>query len=240
MSGHSKWAQIKRSKGAADVKKGSVFTKLANAVTVAAREGGGDPAMNFKLRLAVERARAANMPKDKIERAVKRGTGEFGGTVLETITYEAFGPGQTALVIEALTDNRNRTAQTIKVALQKHGGTLGGPGSVVWMFDRRGVVRVPRPATYDDAEAIALIDLGVEDIIEDGDELILLTAPEEVASAKERLASNGKTAVDGDVELWPKTPSVFPEGQTGDQLTRLLEALDDNEDVQRVATSAVL
>ena len=240
MSGHSKWAQIKRQKGAADIKKGAAFTKLANVVTLAAREGGGDPAMNFKLRLAVEPGRAANMPKENIERAIKRGTGELGGTTLEAVVYEGFGPNNIPIIMEALTDNRNRTSQAIKLLLTKHGGTLTGPGSVQWMFERRGVVRVSRPTRYNDDAALGLIELGVEDIQEDGDELMLFIAPEKLATIKTQLTSTGWKVVSDEVTLWPKTPVIFPAGQAGDRLGELLSALEDNEDVQYASTSAVL
>lgn len=240
MSGHSKWAQIKRQKGAADIKKGTVFTKLGNAVTIAAREGGGDPAMNFKLRLAMDRARAANMPKDNIERAIKRGTGELAGVALEAVTYEGFGPGRAPLVVEALTDNRNRTAQTVKLLFQKHGGTIGAPGSVQWMFDRRGVVRVKKPAGYGSPEELALIEQGADDIFDEGDALAVLAPPAETSAVRARLEGARWTVVEDGVELWPKTPTAFPEGRDGEQLATLLDALDECEDVQHVSTAAIL
>ena len=240
MSGHSKWAQIKRQKGAADIKKGAVFTKLANAVTIATREGGGDPAMNFKLRLAMEKARAFNMPKDNIERAIKRGTGELGGAALESVVYEGFGPAGAALIIEALTDNRNRTAQAIKSLLTKYGGTFGAPRSVGWMFQARGVVRLTKPEKYSDDKELALIELGAEDIIHDGDELVLLCTPETAAALKDKLVHEGWIVISSEVELWPKNPVNFPAGAEGEKFSALLAALEDNEDVQNVATTAVL
>lgn len=240
MSGHSKWAQIKRQKGAADIKKGAAFTKLANAVTVAAREGGGDPAMNFKLRLAVDKARSANMPKDNIERAIKRGTGELSGAALETVVYEGFGPGGTALVIEALTDNRNRTAQAVKTLLAKYGGTFAASGSVGWMFTRRGVIHLAKPEGYNEESELSLIELGAEDIIDDADEIIVLCPPETSGDLKERFVREKWAVVSSDVELWPKTPVVFPEAAEGGKLSNLLQMLEANEDVQNVATTAVL
>src|SRR3989344_404513 len=142
MSGHSKWSQIHRQKGAADAKRGAIFTKLGKNISIAARLGGGDPATNFRLRLAVDQAKAANMPKDNIDRAIKRGTGEIAGGTIETIAYEGFGPEGSAFIIECLTDNRNRTAANIKHYLTKYGGSLGTPGSVSWQFEQKGIVRV--------------------------------------------------------------------------------------------------
>lgn len=240
MSGHSKWAQIKRQKGAADIKKGAVFTKLANAVTIAAREGGGDATMNFKLRLAVEKARSANMPKDNIERAIKRGTGELSGTALESVVYEGFGPGGAALVIEALTDNRNRTAQAVKALLTKYGGTFGAPGSVGWMFQARGIIRLTKPENYSEDKELTLIELGVEDIVHDNDELVLLCTLETASALKDKLVHEGWAVISSEVGLWPKNPTAFPTGVGGDKFGALLGALEDNEDVQNVATTAVL
>jgi len=240
MSGHSKWAQIKRQKGAADIKKGAAFTKLANAVTVAVREGGGDATMNFKLRLAIEKARSANMPKENIERAIKRGTGELAGAALESAVYEGFGPGGAALIIEALTDNRNRTAQAVKTLLTKYGGTFGAPGSVGWMFQARGVIRLSEPENYSEDKELVLIELGAEDIIHDGNELVLLCASETIAALKDKLIHEGWVVISSEVALWPKSPVVFPTGSEGDKLSSLLESLEDNEDVQNVATTTVL
>ena len=240
MSGHSKWAQIKRQKGAADIKKGAAFTKLANAVTIAAREGGGDPMMNFKLRLAIEKARGANMPKENIERAIKRGTGELGGAALETVVYEGFGPGQTALAIEALTDNRNRTAQTVKFLLAKYGGSLGSPGSVGWMFSRRGIIHLIKPKEYNEEKELYLIEQGVDDIMDEDSELVIFCAPEKTVELKEKLAKNNWNILSGDIEFWPNAPMPFPEGSDGEKMSNLITALEDDEDVQNVATSAVL
>lgn len=240
MSGHSRWAQIKRQKGTADIKKGAAFTKLGNAITVAAREGGRDLAANFKLRLAVERARAANMPKDNIERATKRGTGELGGAALEVVTYEGFGPGGAALIVAALTDNRNRTAQTVKSVLQRCGGTLGAPGSVGWMFERRGVARVGKPEGWSEEQELALVELGADDILDEGDEVAVLTSPESLPVLRERLAESGWAVRAAEVELWPKNPTTFPSGPEGEKLAALVEALEESDDVQHVATIAIL
>lgn len=240
MSGHSKWATTKRAKAVVDAKRGAAFTKLANAITIAAREGGGNLDMNFKLRLAADRARAVNMPKENIERAIKRGTGELAGEDLESIIYEVFGPAQVAIVIEALTDNRNRTAQAVKIALGKHGGNLAGQGSVLWMFERRAVVRVTKPSKFGDDQELQLIEWGAEDVVEDDNELAILAMPNSLRDLKEKLEANKWDVHEANVELWPKTPVKFPEGSEGDKLGELLSAIDDLEDVQSVATSAVL
>lgn len=240
MSGHSKWATTKRAKAVVDAKRGAAFTKHANAITIAAREGGGNLEMNFKLRLAADRARSVNMPKENIDRAIKRGTGELAGEALESITYEAFGPAQVAIVIEALTDNRNRTAQSVKIALTKHGGNLAGQGSVLWMFERRAVLRVAKPTTFSDEDELQLIEWGTEDVLEDDDELIMLASPHALGDLKEKLAANKWEVREANVELWPKTPITFPEGSEGEKLGALLSAIDDLEDVQHVAMSAVL
>ena len=166
--------------------------------------------------------------------------GELSGATLEDVIYEGFGPGNAALLVEALTENRNRTAQSIKSLLQKFNGTLGAPGSVGWMFERRGIIRLNKPVVYGDAEELNLIELGVDDIIDDGDELVALTTPEHLTTLKEKLTVGKWGVLSGDIEPWPRNPISFPEGADGEKLTHLLEALEDNEDVQNVATTAVL
>lgn len=240
MSGHSKWATTKRAKAVVDAKRGKTFTKLANAITVAAKEGGGNIEANPRLRTAIESARAVSMPKDNIERAIKRGTGELGGAILETVFYEGFGPGNVAMMIEVLTDSRNRAAQAIKSIMQKYGATLGGPGSVAWMFDRRGIITVTKPAPWGENAELALIELGIDDIIAHEDELTLLTAPEALMATKDKLLADGWQIVESVLAFWPKTPTVFPEASDGDKLTNLLSALDDEDDIQYVSISAVL
>lgn len=233
MSGHSKWSTIKRQKEAKDQKKGAAFTKLARAVTVAAKEGGGDPDANFKLRLAVEKAKSASMPKDNIDRAIKRGTGELQGEIIETVAYEALAPGDTALVIEALTDNRNRTVNDIKVILGKHGATFG---QVMWMFDRVGIIRLAK--TDSEIDELALIDAGAEDVQNDDDGTTVLTKSEDLASATAKINELGYSVESSELGYWPKTPISFPEDQSGEKLENLLEALDDNDDVGSVYTNA--
>lgn len=238
MSGHSKWATTKRAKAVVDAKRGAQFTKLAKAITVAAREGG-NPETNGKLRLAVDRARAASMPKDNIERAIARGTGELDGAVIESVIYEGFAPGGTAVVVQGLTDNRNRTAQEVKSIFQKYGGNLGGQGSVLWMFDRRGVIRIPslEENTIDELE---LIELGAEDIIPTGEELVLLTTLEKCTELREKLEHREIPILNADADYWPKTPAEFPTGNDGEKLSNFLSALDDLDDVEQVSTAAVL
>lgn len=233
MSGHSKWSTIKRQKEAKDQKKGAAFTKLARAVTVAAREGGGDPDANFKLRLAVEKAKAASMPKDNIDRAIKRGTGELQGEIIETVTYEALAPGDTALVIEALTDNRNRTVNDIKTIVTKHGGSMG---QVMWMFDRVGIIRLAKNES--EIDELTLIDAGAEDVQGDDDGVTVLTKSEDLANVTSKLNESGYSVESSDLGYWPKTPMPFPEGAVGEKLEKLLEALDDNDDVGSVYTNA--
>ncbi len=238
MSGHSKWATTKRAKAVVDAKRGAAFTKLARAITVAARDGG-NPDSNTKLRLAIDRARAVSMPKDNIERAIKRGTGELAGETIESLTYEGFAPGGSAVIVDVLTDNRNRAMQEVKMVFQKYGGTLGGPGAVMWMFDRRGVLRIPKNAdgTPDELE---LIDLGADDVLPTDEEFILLTTPEKMEELRTILADRGVEILSSEVEYWPKTPAEFPAGADGEKLSNFLSALDDLDDVEHVSTSAVL
>lgn len=238
MSGHSKWATTKRAKAVVDAKRGSAFTKLAKAIAVAAKDGG-NPESNTKLREAVDRARAASMPKDNIERAIKRGTGELGGETIESVVYEGFAPGGSAVIVEALTDNRNRTAQAVKMIFQKFGGNLGNQGSVMWMFDRRGVIRIPA-LTENGLDELALIELGADDIIPMDEELILLATPEKFSGLKAALDLQELSVLNAEIEFWPKTPATFPSGADGEKLSNFLSALDDNDDVEHVSTAAVL
>lgn len=234
MSGHSKWSTIKRQKAVNDAKKGAAFTKLGRAITVAAREGGGDPDANFKLRLAVEKARGASMPKDNIDRAIKRGTGELQGEIIETVTYEALAPGDTALIIEALTDNRNRTVNDVKTIVTKHGGTMG---QVMWMFDRRGIINIGE--SLNGIDELALIDAGAEDVQIGEGVITVITAPEKLSSTTQKLEQLGCKIESSELGYWPKNPLQFPEGSAGEKLATLLELLDDNDDVSNIYTNAV-
>lgn len=238
MSGHSKWATTKRAKAVVDAKRGKTFTKIANAISVAAKEGGANVDANPRLRTAIENARAVSMPKENIERAILRGTGELAGDNIEHVAYEGFAPGGSAVIVEAVTDNRNRAAQSVKMVFQKMGGTLGGPGGVMWMFDRRGVIRIPR--VEGGIDELELIELGADDILPADEELIVLTRPDQVNALKETLASRDVEVLSAEVEFWPKTPAHFPPGTEGEKLSAFLSALDDLDDVDHVSTSAVL
>lgn len=232
MSGHSKWSQIKRGKGIADKKRGTLFSKLGNAISIAAREGG-NLEMNFKLKMAVEQAKAANMPKDNIERAIKRGTGELKGAKIEELTYEAFGPAGVALFIKVVTDNKNRAVAELKKILNKYEGRLAGANSVLWMFERKGVVRVNLPIftnkfTNKEKGELRLIDLGAEDVIEEGDELIIYTKPEDLQKIKEGLGVEVDYA---GVEYVPKERMEIKDEKIKEKIEKLFNELDEIEDV---------
>lgn len=240
MSGHSKWATIKRAKGATDIKRGAAFTKLARAITVAARSGGGDQTMNFKLRLAIDKARDGNMPKDTIERAIKRGTGELEGAQIESLTYECFGPGGVALIVEALTDNKNRTVSNLKHILQEHGGNLGSANSVMWMFERKGVIRLPAagldPKTREELE-LKIIETGAQDIKDEDGFLTIYTAADQLQEVKEKLEKIGQKVEHADTEFVAKE-SVAIDESVKSRLEKLFEALDADDDVQDFYTNA--
>lgn len=234
MSKHSKWAKVKHQKGAVDAKRAGVFTKLARAVTVAAREGGGDPNFNFKLRTAIDQALAANMPKDNIERAIKRGTGGDEGERIEEVIYEGYGPGGAAIIAVALTDNRNRTSSSVRHIFSVHGGNMGSSGSVQWMFIRKGVMRCEGAGQPAETVEMSLIDAGAEDIaVEDGD-LVVVTPPDALGAVKTAAEKTGLNADYVGFEWRPKKPVPAPEGEAKTKLEALLEALDDDEDVSEV------
>ena len=232
MSGHSKWSSIKRQKGATDAKRGAVFTKLANQITLAAREGGGDPEMNFKLRLALDVARQSNLPKDNMERAIKRGTGELEGGRIEEITYEGFGPGGVAVLIQAVTDNRNRTSASVKHLLSKYGGSLGGPNTVAWMFENRGVIRISQA---DENLELELIDAGAIDMQRDQDGVQILTVPQDLQKVKEYLESKNIAILYAENEFVPKELTVTNDLE---KIEKLIAALEDDEDISQVYTNA--
>jgi YebC/PmpR family DNA-binding regulatory protein len=233
MSGHSKWASIKHRKAATDARRGQLFTKLARAITVAAREGGGDPDANYTLGAAVEKAKGYSMPKDNIQRAIDRGTGAGGaGEEIERVVYEGYGPGGAAILVEALTDNRNRTSAEVRHAFDKHGGSLGEPGSVAWIFEKRGVVLVDADR-YSEDDLMAAIDAGAEDVSHDGDLLKVLSAANDVASVREALESAGVEIESAEIAMEPKNTVEVEEGDAR-SLMRLMEALDDQDDVDSV------
>ena len=233
MAGHSKWAQIKHKKAVVDARRGQHFTKLARAITVAARDGGGDPDGNAALATAIQKARDASMPKDNIERAIAKGTGEGGDAdAIETVVYEGYGPGGVALLIEALTDNRNRTGAEVRHLLSKHGGNLGEPGSVSYLFDKRGVVVVDA-SRYSEDDLIPAIDAGADDIAVDEDVFEILTEPGSLAAVRQALANAGVEVDSYEVVQRPKTTVPVDEVQAA-KLVKLIDALEDNDDVNAV------
>jgi YebC/PmpR family DNA-binding regulatory protein len=237
MSGHSKWAQIKRAKGVNDVKRGQLFTKLGREISVSAREGGADADGNARLRMAVDRAREANMPMDTIQRAIQRGVGGGEGAALVEVVYEAYGAGGVALLIEATTDNRNRTVADIRATLTRGGGSLGESGSVAWNFESRGII-VAQPRGKDDPEELALkaIDAGADDFSVEGRDVEVLTEPAQVDEVRRALEAAGAQITSTDVAMVPKTQINLPFDQTT-AVMRLVERLEDLDDVTRVYTN---
>jgi YebC/PmpR family DNA-binding regulatory protein len=237
MAGHSKWKQIKRAKGVADAKRSQVFTKMAREIAVAARAGGPDPEMNARLRLAIDRAREQNMPKDNIERAIKRATGEGGEATLDEVTYEGYGPGGIAVLVQALTDNRNRTVSEIRNAFARAGGSLGESGSVAWQFETRGVITIDANGRDPDELALLAIDSGADDVQVDGASIDVYTRPDALDNVRAALRSSGIESSSADVSQVPKS-TIELEPKLAEQALRLLDALDELDDVQSVATNA--
>jgi YebC/PmpR family DNA-binding regulatory protein len=233
VSGHSKWSSIKHKKGAADAKRGKLFTKLARAITVAARDGGGDPNGNPALATAVQKARDASMPKDNIQRAIDRGTGAGAdAAAIERVVFEGYGSGGAAVLVEALTDNRNRTSAEVRHAFSKHGGSLGEPGSVAWIFEKRGAVTVDAER-YDEDDLIVAIDAGAEDVSDDGERLRVLCQPADLSAVREALEGAGIEVESADVTMEPKS-TVEVGGNDAKSLLGLIEALEDDDDVNEV------
>lgn len=237
MSGHSKWSTIKRAKGANDAKRGALFTKLSREIIQAARQGGGDPAMNFKLRLAVQRAKAANMPHDNIERAIAKATGAASEDNLDEITYEGYGPGGTAILVSALTDNRNRTVSEIRHQFSRAGGSLGESGSVAWQFEAKGIITVPVNSKDPEELALQAIDAGAEDVELQGDVVEVRTDPSSLEAVRKALESAGLEVENADFAMVPRVTVELDE-KAAHQALRLIEALEDLEDVQRVYSNA--
>jgi YebC/PmpR family DNA-binding regulatory protein len=233
MSGHSKWHSIKHKKGAADAKRGKIFTRLIREITVSARDGGGDPDMNPRLRKAVADAKAANMPADNIDRAIKRGTGEMEGVSYEEITYEAYGPGGVAILIETMTDNRNRTVAELRHLLSKNNGNLGESGSVAWMFDRKGYIVVPKDERSEEELFEIAIEAGAEDMKEDDSNFEIFTDQESFEAVKEAVSSAGVSAEVAEISMIPQN-YVKLEGGDAQQMLKLYDAIDDHDDVQNV------
>jgi len=235
MSGHSKWANIKHKKARADAQKGKVFTKLAREIIVAARQGGGDVDSNFRLKIAVQKAKENNMPNDNIQRAIQRGTGNLEGQDYEEVIYEGYGPGGTALLVEVLTDNRNRTAADIRHIFSKGGGSLGESGCVAWMFQRKGYIVVKKENAGDEEELmLQLLDAGAEDIKEDDQFFEVITAPEDFEHAKQALEEAGITQESAEITMLPQTTVPIQDVGEARKVIKLVEALEDNEDVQNV------
>jgi len=233
MSGHSKWASIKHKKAATDARRGQLFTKLARAITVAAREGGGDPEANFTLSAAIQKARDFSMPKGSIQRAIDRGTGAGAdAAAIERVIYEGYGPAGVAVLVEALTDNRNRTSAEMRHAFEKHGGSLGEPGSVAWVFEKRGVVMVDADR-YSEDDLMPAIDAGAEDVAREGDSLKVVSAAENLAAVREVLEGVGVDIESAELTMEPKNV-VEVTGPDASALMRLMDALDDQDDVEAV------
>lgn len=233
MAGHSKWAGIKHKKAIVDSRRGKLFTKLARGITVAAKEGGGDPEGNPSLALAVQKARDASMPKDNIERAIAKGTGEgTDADALEAVLYEGYGPGGVAVLVDALTDNRNRTGSEVRHMFTKHGGNLGEPGSVAYLFDKRGIIVVDANR-YEEDDLLPAIEAGALDVSVDEDVFEILTEPSALTAVRAALEQAGVELENAEVAQHPKT-RVPIEEETASKLMRLIEALEDNDDVNEV------
>jgi len=236
MSGHSKWSTIKRQKGANDAKRGVIFTKVAREITVAARAGVPDPESNYRLRLAVEKARTVNMPADNIKRAIERAGGGDKAAAYEEIVYEGYGPGGVAVLVEAATDNRNRTAADVRSLFAKSGGQLGGAGSVAWQFEPRGLVSVPRDRQDPDEIALIAIDAGAEDVDTDSDPLEIVTQPGDLEAVRSALEKAGVKVESAELTMQARSPIQIDAAQARQNL-RLIEALEDHDDIQRVTAN---
>ncbi len=238
MSGHSKWATTKRAKAIVDAKRSSAFTKFGNNITIAARDGG-DPATNFKLRMAIDKAKSVSMPKENIERAIKRGTGELGGAAVEEVMYGALLPGQVAVIIKCLTDNKNRTLNEVKILLQKNNAQLTDPSSIAWQFDNRGAIRINQTdlAGRDKDELeLAIIDVGAEDLVSDEEELVVYTNPKELQLVKEKLETAGYKIASADLEMVAKE-KISLDGEALNKVLKIFDLLDDLSDLSDYYTN---
>jgi len=233
MSGHSKWSTIKRQKGAKDAARGAVFTKLGNAIAVAAR-AGADPEMNFALRLAVDRAKAANMPLANIQRSIDRGSGKLGGDVIQEVMYEGYGPGGVAIMVEAATDNLNRTYPEVRLAFTKHGGRLAEKGAVAFQFDRKGMIRVVGKG---DEVLMQAIDAGAEDVQEEGEESVVYTDPKELAKVRDNLIAKGLKVEEAELTFVPNNTVEITDKETAGKIMRLMDGLDELDDVTATHTN---
>ena len=233
MSGHSHWATIKHKKGATDAKRGKLWSKLSRAIIVAAKNGGGDPNMNLKLRYAIDKAREVSMPNDNIQRAIKRGTGETEGVIFEEITYEGYGPGGIAVMVDVLTDNRNRTSGEVRKIFERGGGNMGGPGCVAFQFERKGVIYVDATTTNEDTLMGQVLDAGAEDMKLDELNFQITCDSAQFGKVKENLEKQGVKFVSAEITKLPKTLQDV-DTDNGQKVMRLIEALDDHDDVQNV------
>jgi YebC/PmpR family DNA-binding regulatory protein len=236
MSGHSKWSTIKHKKAAQDAKRGRIFTKLIREITISARIGGGDPAANPRLRSALAAAQSANMPKDNIQRAIQRGTGDLEGVSYEEVVYEGYGPGGVAIFVEALTDNRNRTTSEVRHTFSKYGGELGAPNSVAWMFEKKGYFRVPGSDVTEERLMEVTLEAGVEDIREEDGDFEVVCPVEDFYTVREALEKAGIATAVAELSMIPSN-TVRVEGKKASQLLHLLEGLEDQDDVQKVSAN---
>jgi YebC/PmpR family DNA-binding regulatory protein len=235
MSGHSKWSSIKHKKGAADAKRGKLFSKLTRAIIVAARDGGPDPAANLALQNAIDKARAASMPKDNIDRAIAKGSGtDSDSAAYESIVYEGYGPAGVAVIVEALTDNRNRTAGEVRHIFDKNDGNLGSPGAVAWLFERRGVVLVPADGTDEDELTLAAAEGGADDVTRDGSSFEVLSAAEELGPVREAVTDAGFEIESAELTMLPRTTIAVEDESEAKKILRLIDQLEENDDVQEV------
>ena len=233
MAGHSKWKQIKHYKAATDAKRGALFTRLIREITMSAKQGGGDPTGNARLRTAIENAKASNLPKDNIDRAVKKGTGELEGVDFQEVLYEAYGPGGVAIMIQAVTDNPTRTVADVRYKLSRNGGNLGSTNSVAFMFDRRGQLFLDATKLNEEAAMEAALEAGAEDLARDEDQYVVTTAPSDLHAVREALEQRGIHVREAEL-AWVPQNTVRVEGDAAHQLVKLLDALDEIDDVQKV------
>jgi len=233
MAGHSKWKQIKRKKAVTDARRGAAFTKLIREITIAARQGGGDPAGNARLRTAIEAAKAENMPWDNIDRAIKKGAGGLDGVQYEEVTYEGYGPGGAAILIQATTDNANRTVAEIRHLFTRYGGNLGAANSVAWMFDRKAQIVVDAAQADEDATLEVALDAGADDVVRDGDQLIVTGPASQLHAIQERLKARGLAVQSAEIAMTPKS-TVKVEGTDAKRLLGLIEELEEMDDVAKV------
>lgn len=234
MSGHSKWSTIKRKKGAIDAKRGKIFTRLIKEITVAARAGGGDPEGNPRLRSAILTAKTENMPKDNIARAIKKGTGEIAGEIYDEIMYEGYGPGGVAVLVECMTDNRNRTVADVRHFFAKSNGNLGESGCVAYMFDKKGLILVDKTKISEDELMEMALEAGAEDVVEEESEFHIYTAPEDFDSIRSSLEERGLSFVDAQVSMIPQNTVEVTDEKVARSLMKLMENLEDHDDVQNV------